>query len=506
MPFLNTQFYMDSITQDAKLLELFSVKKLHDEQKTVIRHILESKEDLIAIMATGCGKTLCFMIASYILKGKTVIVYPLLSLINDQKKRFDSSPIKAFTLIGGQTKQQRKEIFEQLDAIESAVILTNPETLLSSNTLDELKRYRISLFVLDEAHTVIEWGETFREAFLKLSEAVKKLAPYKVLSFTATLSPEGAEKLKTYIYSNRAVSVIRFSSDRKNITYKACPSLSRQKTIMDILLYAKRPAVVFTHTRKDAEKYALYIREHTGFKTLYYHAGCSKKHKKLTEEEFYKSSDAILCATSAYGMGVDKKNIRSVIHVYPPPKISEYIQEAGRAGRDGEKATSYVIVKKQDVLCASETAKIFYEQKECIRKSLLKSMGEDLKDLKCDCSVCLNEKPSPEGQDELLKLIKAYNGYFTLKSLVRFLKEKNMSIERLLYNNHSFKYWGETSLKDAIETLIQNNDATLIGNHIYISPLKRFEQFRKRLYNNIYDFKQKYISKLVRKKCFNKQR
>ena len=133
-------------------------------------------------------------------------------------------------------------------------------------------------------------------------------------------------------------------------------------------------------------------------------------------------------------------------------------------------------------------------------------MGEDLKDLKCDCSVCLNEKTSPEGQDELLKLIKAYNGYFTLKSLVRFLKEKNMSIERLLYNNHSFKDWGETSLKDAIETLIQNNDVTLIGNYIYISPLKKFEQFRKRLYNNIYDFKQKYISKLVRKKCFNKQR
>ena len=213
MLFLNTLFYMDSITQDAKLLELFSVKKLHDEQTTVIRHILESKEDLIAIMATGCGKTLCFMLASYVLKGKTVIVYPLLSLINDQKKRFDSSPIKAFALIGGQTKQHRKEIFEQLDALESAVILTNPETLLSSNTLDELKRHRISLFVLDEAHTVIEWGETFREAFLKLSEAVKKLAPYKVLSFTATLSPEGAEKLKTYIYSNRAASVIGFSSD-----------------------------------------------------------------------------------------------------------------------------------------------------------------------------------------------------------------------------------------------------------------------------------------------------
>ena len=146
---------MDSITIDTKLLELFSVIKLHDEQKTVIRHILESKEDLIAIMATGCGKTLCFMIASYVLKGKTVIVYPLISLINDQKKRFESSPIKAFTLIGGQTKKQRKEIFEQLDAIESAVILTNPETLLSSNTLDELKRYRISLFFFFVALQII---------------------------------------------------------------------------------------------------------------------------------------------------------------------------------------------------------------------------------------------------------------------------------------------------------------------------------------------------------------
>ena len=494
----------NEITDD--ILFSFGIKKLRDEQKTIINNIVTSKRDLIAIMATGGGKTLCFMIASYIFKGITIIIYPLLSLINDQKKRFDKSPLKAFTLIGGQTSKQRKGIFEKLESLETAVVLTNPETLIQKNVLNELKKHKISLLVIDEAHTVVEWGETFRDSFIKLTEITEELKPHKVLSFTATLTKESEEKLKNYIYSKRNVSVIRFSSNRKNISYKACPSLSRQKTVIDILTHTSLPAVVFTKTRSDAKNYASYIAEHTSLKTLYYHAGCSKEHKKRTEEEFEKSTNAVLCATSAYGMGVDKKNIRTVIHVSAWQKVSEYIQEAGRCGRDGEKATSYVIIKKEDMHHASETAKIFLNQNECIRKNLLKSMGEDLTDTQCDCSVCLNENFVAKGEAELLNLIKVYNGHFTKRSLIDFLKEKDNSVERYLYKDHSFKNWGDICLKDAVETLIKNNDITLIGKYIYLCPLKKFELLKKRLYNIIYDFKQKHLSKLVWQKCLGKQR
>lgn len=503
---------MENYEIDDKTLALFNVKKLRDEQKTIINHTLTSPHDLIAIMSTGGGKTLCFTLTSFILKGITIVIYPLLSLISDQKKRFDSSPIKAFVLIGGQTNKQRERIFENLKKEDTVVILTNPETLIQSKVLKILKNHKISLLVIDEAHTVIEWGETFRNSFLKLSSVIGELSPNKVLSFTATLTKEAEEKLKRYIYSNRKVDVIRFSSNRKNISYKACFTLSRQKSVMDILFSSPRPALVFTQTRESTKDFASYISEHSDFKTYYYHAGCSKEHKKMTEKAFDESNDGVLVATCAYGMGVDKKNIRTVIHVTPPQKASAYIQEAGRAGRDGEDATSYVILKNEDTLSEGETAKIFSNQKECIRKNLLKSMGEDYNEDNCNCSYCLKENTRAVGEEELINLIKASNGYFTIKSLVRFLKEKddNMEgMERILYSNHLFKDWGEVSIKEAINTLITNYTITLCGEHIYLSPLNKIELIKKRMYNITYDFKQKHIPKLIWEKCcslFNRQK
>lgn len=303
----------------------------------------------LVILPTGSGKSLCFQLPAVLLPGVTVVVYPLLSLIADQKRRLEQQGIACVTLTGRSRGAPE-------DAGAPLLVLTNPESLRTRRAQKLLDGREISHLVIDEAHCVAEWGETFRPAYLELGDAVRWLAPRVVTGFTATASPDILRRIDQHLFEGEGYHLVRGNPDRPNIRYAVAPVASRSAALR-VLLYASgpgttdlRPAVVFCRTRGICERTALELRRALDDSRIrFYHAGLSKPEKKAVEEWFLDSRDGVLVATCAYGMGVDKKDIRTVIHRDLPPTVESYLQESGRAGRDGEPAQAVVLASPREM-------------------------------------------------------------------------------------------------------------------------------------------------------------
>ena len=484
------------------ILPLFRVKTLRKAQYDVVKSLLFEKSDLLAILPTGGGKTLCFQLASYYQSGLTIIIYPLLSLMRDQKKRFDSASSKAVILQGGQTKNERSEIFEKIEKREAKIIITNPETLRSKKIIDFLKNEGVSLFVIDEAHTVVEWGESFREAYKELKGIIEKLEPQKIAAFTATSSIYVTNKLNEYVFFKRAPKIIRLSSNRENINYHKALSLSRIETLKKILSICKYPVLIFTSTRNEAKNTARLLSETQNHPVRFYHAGLTKEEKLEIEKWYYTSNDGILASTCAFGMGVDKGNIRTVIHLKPPQNPSAFLQESGRAGRDGEISDSYVIVKQSDLFlrngAKNTCAEIFLNDKKDIRKSLLEEMGENTD------SFIPSEDDTPfitieNEKSAIIKEVRLNRGYYTTKTLSYFLKKNGPSFKK---NEISFKTWSDKSTSEAIQTLVKSNALTLIKENLYPEKLNAREKIVKKF--TIWDEKARLALSSIKSKLKNK--
>lgn len=482
-----TKTYMETNKNDTPsmddvndILPLFGVKALRSSQKDVIKSLLFEDNDLLAILPTGGGKTLCFQVASYYQKALTIIIYPLLSLMRDQKKRFENSTSKAVILQGGQTKKERNEIFEQIHKRDAKIIITNPETLRSKRIVEFLKKEGVSLFVIDEAHTVVEWGESFREAYKELRNIIENLTPAKIAAFTATSSIYVTNKLNEYVFFKKTPKIIRLSSNRENINYHKVLTLSRTESLKQILRICSYPVLIFTSTRNEAKNTARLLSEIQDHPIRFYHAGLTKEEKLGIEKWYYNSSDGILASTCAFGMGVDKGNIRTVIHLKPPQNPSAFLQESGRAGRDGETSDSYVIVKRSDLFLRNGNkntcAEIFLNDKKDIRKSLLEEMGENTDDF----VPSKNDTPFITMQDEkeaILKEVSLNRGYYTAKTLSQMLKKKGTSFKN---SESDFKKWSDKSATEAIMTLVNDKSLVAIKEQLYPKKLTVGEQIVKK--------------------------
>ncbi len=437
----------------------FGIKFLRPFQQLAITTILEGLEKhgscQLIVLPTGSGKSICFQLPAIVSNGITVIIYPLLSLMNDQVQSLAGNAIPCAVLRGGQTKFQRGEVWSSLKSGKTKLVITNPETLCQQGILRRLKQLGILSVVIDEAHVLPMWGQSFRPAYLQLSEAVRVLGPKSLTAFTATASEQIIQSLVQMLFAPQVPQIIVGSPDRSNIRYHGRMSICPQHDALTVIgSGAHRPMVIFCPTRAATERMAKTIAStYAAIPTAAYHAGMSHLLREETERWFMASTQGVLCATCAYGMGVSKNDIRTVVHLQEPSSVEAYLQESGRAGRDGDIADAYLLFAPESDTIVSQ---IFSQHSQCQRKLLLQAMDypppQQMGCIGCDCC---DKYPfaDAQGMGVILKAIGRYPLRYTQVSLAQ-----NLVHSRFLDKTDPFTgilgTWSVDHLQQAIGKLI----------------------------------------------------
>jgi ATP-dependent DNA helicase RecQ len=353
--------------------ERFGLDYLYPYQRLVIANVLDAGPEggplrQLVLLPTGFGKSLCFQLPALLLPRPTVVVYPLLALMEDQRRRLEALGLACALFRGGQAGAERRAAESAIESGEAKIAIANPEVLGTPRLLGFLKEARPSHLAIDEAHCVSEWGTSFRPSYLELGRIAGTLECPAVSAFTATASPAVFESVARILFEGSPYGVIEGDPDRPNISYAVVRTLSREHSLVRLARELPRPLIVFCSSREGAQLLARLLSERLGESELrFYHAGLEREEKKAVEAWFFASASGILVSTCAYGMGVDKKDIRSVVHYEAPPSIEAYLQEAGRAGRDGRPARAVLLA------CPGDAGRLAREGDE-LRRSRLKAL------------------------------------------------------------------------------------------------------------------------------------
>ena len=331
------------------LKEIFGFDSFRPGQEAVIRAVLEGR-DTLAVMPTGGGKSLCYQIPALMQESLTVIVSPLISLMKDQvDSLLQSSVADAAALHSGLAPEERWEVERRVRTGEIRMLYVAPERLRSLEFVLSLRRAGVGLFVVDEAHCISEWGHDFRPDYLFLPRAVKDLGSPPVLALTATATPKVRQDIRRSLRM-RDPHVEVTSFNRPNLTYRVVPAEKKDKLarILDVIRNSPPPGIVYATTRKECDELAAELRS-SGVDAAAYHAGMGASRRNDVQERFMTDEVGVVVATIAFGMGVDKPNVRFVVHAAVPGSLPAYIQESGRAGRDGDASECVVLYRGADV-------------------------------------------------------------------------------------------------------------------------------------------------------------
>src|SRR3712207_5242386 len=332
------------------LKEIFGFDSFRPGQEEAIRAVLAGR-DTLAVMPTGGGKSLCYQVPALMQESLTVIVSPLISLMKDQvDSLIQSSVAGAATLHSGLSPEERWEVERRVRTGEIKMLYVAPERLRSLEFVLSLRRAGVGLFVVDEAHCISEWGHDFRPDYLFLPRAVRDLGSPPVLALTATATPRVRQDILRSL-KMRSPEVVVTSFNRPNLTYRVLPAREKKHKlplILDVVRGATPPGIVYATTRKECEELAAQLRR-SGVDAAAYHAGLGAARRNEVQERFMTDEVGVVVATIAFGMGVDKPNVRFVIHAAVRGSLPAYIQESGRAGRDGEAAECVVLYRGADV-------------------------------------------------------------------------------------------------------------------------------------------------------------
>ena len=338
----------DYVTEEAK--KAFGITYLYPWQRIVIGNILEPDENnnrQIVLLPTGAGKSLCFLTPALLLKGPTLVIYPLLALMSDQKRRMQEGNLKCVEFRGGQSEEERNLNFETIKQ-GAQIILANPEVLQSQTLVERLSHCNIQHIAIDEAHCVSEWGDSFRPSYLALGKIIDKINPPVVTAFTATASPPVLDRISEILFHGKS-HVVKSDFDRPNIHYYVRNAYAKKREAFRLAVTEQKPLIIFCGTRAKSEDMARELSEYLGRdKVRFYHAGLEREEKTEVEKWFYGKTDAVLCCTVAFGMGVDKKDIHTVIHLEPSANAENYLQESGRAARDGSIGKALLLWSPED--------------------------------------------------------------------------------------------------------------------------------------------------------------
>ncbi|HEX8638882.1 MAG TPA: ATP-dependent DNA helicase RecQ [Pyrinomonadaceae bacterium] len=330
------------------LREVFGLEKLRPNQREVIEHVING-EDVLAIMPTGAGKSLCYQLPALQLDGMTVVVSPLISLMKDQSDKLEEKGLDVANLNSSVSESEQKESLEQVERERSDFIFTTPERLTNPEFLETLKDKAIDFVVIDEAHCISHWGHDFRPAFLQMREAIRELKNPPILALTATATPEVVEDIKKQL-ERPQMRVVNAGIFRSNLQFEvvhATSDLEKRQKITALLGEIEGSKIIYCATVKAVEEVAEFLRA-ANVEAKPYHGKLSAKTRHETQDRFMAGEVKTIVATNAFGMGVDKPDIRAVVHWQICGSLESYYQEAGRAGRDGEPARCTLLYDTRD--------------------------------------------------------------------------------------------------------------------------------------------------------------
>ncbi|RKS14061.1 DNA helicase RecQ [Flavobacterium sp. 120] len=386
----------------AKLKENFGFEKFRPNQEDIINCIL-SGQDTLAIMPTGGGKSICFQLPALIFTGITIVISPLIALMKDQVDGLKANGIEACYINSSQTEEERQFYLERLKSNTIKLVYIAPESL---SFLDSIfNSLSISLIAIDEAHCISSWGHDFRPAYTNLDYLKNRFPSTPILALTATADKATRKDISEQLnLKNPRLFVASF--DRKNLSLEVRPALDRVKQIIDFIQEKPNESgIIYCLSRKTTEELADKLQK-IGISAKAYHAGLDTKIRSKTQDEFINDDCKVVCATIAFGMGIDKSNVRWVIHYNLPKNIEGYYQEIGRAGRDGLPSETVLFESYGDViqlqkfaseglnaevqLAKLERMKQYADALSCRRKILLSYFGELITENCGNCDICKN--------------------------------------------------------------------------------------------------------------------
>jgi ATP-dependent DNA helicase RecQ len=336
-----------------QLLERFGLRAFRPGQREAVQAALDGRDSLV-VMPTGGGKSLCYQLPALAGEALVVVVSPLIALMADQSRRLKQAGVSAAMLASGMADGHNEQALRAISSGETKLVLAAPERFASKAFRETLATREVGLFVVDEAHCVAEWGHDFRPDYLRLHDAIEALGRPAVMAATATATPRVAEEIATRLGLREWVA-IRSGFDRPNLSFDGVGlegkgAVARKRAALLHVLASEdtRPAIVYCGTRKHtAEVTELLVGR--GLRAVSYHAGMSPDTRRASQEAFMEGRAEVVVATNAFGMGVDKADVRTVVHWAVPTSLEAYYQEAGRGGRDGLPSRAVLLASRMDL-------------------------------------------------------------------------------------------------------------------------------------------------------------
>lgn len=325
-----------------------------------------SGHDTLGLMPTGGGKSITFQVPGLMMEGVTIVVTPLISLMKDQVDNLKRRRIKAVTFHSGMTRHEHTVALEKLINGGAKFLYVSPERLRNDNFHSLLRGLKVSQIVVDEAHCISQWGYDFRPAYLNIKKLRKVKPDVAILALTATATPEVARDICEQL-EMRDPAVYRMSFTRDNINYIVRPAETKIYEVFHILSRTQGSSIVYVRSRKRTVEISEYLSS-AGISATAYHAGLDYELKEKRQNSWQMGETRVMVATNAFGMGIDKPDVRVVIHYDMPPSLEEYYQEAGRAGRDGKRSYAVLLTSKRDQALMRRRVTESFPDREIIRK------------------------------------------------------------------------------------------------------------------------------------------
>lgn len=468
---------MNKQTPKGFLKEFFGFDSFKGNQEAVIENILAG-DDCFVIMPTGAGKSLCYQLPAMMMEGTAIVISPLIALMKNQVdnlRGFSQNNSLAHFLNSSLNKSELQRVHQDVESGQTKLLYVAPETLKKSDTLKLLASVKISFVAVDEAHCISEWGHDFRPEYRKIRQMVKEIGDIPVLALTATATPKVQHDIQKNL-NMLGAKLFKSSFNRTNLFYRVRPKGRKDVVHKEMISFIKKregnSGIIYCLSRKKVEEIATML-ERNGIKALPYHAGLDAKVRAQHQDAFLMENCDVIVATIAFGMGIDKPDVRYVIHYDVPKSLEGYYQETGRAGRDGLKGECLLFYNPNDVeklekfmkdkpvaeqevgrLLIAET-EAFAESSQCRRKLLLHYFGESFNEEDCEkmCDNCATPKPKEDVQlymQKALQLLNNIKGDFVMSHLVNILLGNKQDIQIKQYKHHELIEFCSGQDKDKI--------------------------------------------------------